>query len=82
MVALVAGTIINLINQGQTVVAGLPVDVAKLLATYFVSYCVCTHGPSPIDCARRGARTPVRRRDSSAVAQGFERQSKASGKES
>jgi hypothetical protein len=44
MVALVVGTIINLINQGQAMVAGLSVDVAKLLATYFVSYSVCSYG--------------------------------------
>jgi hypothetical protein len=34
VIALVVGTIINLINQGHAMVAGLPVDIAKLLATY------------------------------------------------
>jgi hypothetical protein len=44
LVALVVGSILNLINQGHALVAGLPVDVGKLLATYIVSYCVCTYG--------------------------------------
>jgi hypothetical protein len=44
VVALIVGTILNLINQGDTIVAGLPLDVAKLLLTYLVPYCVSTYG--------------------------------------
>jgi hypothetical protein len=44
MVALVVGTIVNLINQGDAMVAGHPLDITKLLATYIVSYFVGTYG--------------------------------------
>jgi hypothetical protein len=43
-VALIVGTILNLINQGDAIVTGLPVDVMKLLLTYLVPYCVSTFG--------------------------------------
>lgn len=44
LVALVVGTILNLINQGDAMLAGLPLDVAKLLLTYLVPYLVSTYG--------------------------------------
>jgi hypothetical protein len=44
IVALVVGTIVNLINQGDALVAGHPPEIAKLLATYVVSYFVGTYG--------------------------------------
>jgi hypothetical protein len=44
IVALIVGTILNLINQGDAMVAGMPLDVAKLLLTYLVPYCVSTYG--------------------------------------
>jgi hypothetical protein len=43
-VALVVGTILNLINQGDALVAGRPVDIVKLVLTYIVPYVVCTYG--------------------------------------
>lgn len=43
-VALLVGTILNLINQGDALLAGLPLDIAKLLLTYLVPYCVSTYG--------------------------------------
>jgi hypothetical protein len=43
-VALVVGTILNLINQGGALLAGGPVDLAKLLLNYIVPYCVSTYG--------------------------------------
>jgi hypothetical protein len=39
-VALVVGTILNLINQGDTLVSGQRVDFAKLTLTYIVPYVV------------------------------------------
>jgi hypothetical protein len=42
--ALVVGTILNLINQGDALLAGGPVDLAKLLLNYVVPYCVSTYG--------------------------------------
>jgi hypothetical protein len=44
IVALVVGTIVNLINQGDAMVVGHPLDITKLLATYIVSYLVGTYG--------------------------------------
>jgi hypothetical protein len=43
-VALVVGTILNLINQGGALLAGGPVDWLKLLLNYVVPYCVSTYG--------------------------------------
>ena len=43
-VALVVGTILNLINQGDALVAGRPLDLFKLALTYLVPYFVCTYG--------------------------------------
>jgi hypothetical protein len=43
-VALVVGTVLNLINQGDTLLAGRRIDVAKLALTYLVPYIVSTYG--------------------------------------
>jgi hypothetical protein len=43
-VALVVGTILNLINQGDALLAGRPLDVVKLVLTYIVPYFVATYG--------------------------------------
>ena len=43
-VALVVGTILNLINQGDALVAGRPLDLFKLALTYLVPYFVCSYG--------------------------------------
>jgi hypothetical protein len=44
VIALVVGTILNLINQGDAMLAGTPLDPIKLLLTYAVPYCVATYG--------------------------------------
>ena len=44
IIALIVGTILNLINQGDAMLAGLPLDITKLLLTYLVPYCVSTYG--------------------------------------
>jgi hypothetical protein len=44
LVGLVVGTILNLINQGDALVAGRRPDLLKLLLTYLVPYCVATYG--------------------------------------
>jgi hypothetical protein len=44
IVALIVGTILNLINQGDAMIAELPLDITKLLLTYLVPYCVSTYG--------------------------------------
>jgi hypothetical protein len=43
-VALIVGTILNLINQGDRLLFGQHLDLAKLLLTYLVPYCVSTYG--------------------------------------
>ena len=42
--AVVVGTILNLINQGDALFAGRRLDWVKLLLTYIVPYCVATYG--------------------------------------
>ncbi|MBI1211626.1 MAG: hypothetical protein GC190_09200 [Alphaproteobacteria bacterium] len=44
MVALVVGTVLNLINQGDALVQGAPLNIAKLVLTYLVPFCVATYG--------------------------------------
>lgn len=44
LVALVIGTILNVINQGDAFVDGTPVNWIKLALTYLTPYLVCTHG--------------------------------------
>lgn len=44
LVALVIGTILNLINQGDALVTGAALNTSKLLLTYLVPYCVSTYG--------------------------------------
>ena len=43
-VAVAVGTILNLINQGDRLLAGRPLDIAKLVLTYLVPYFVATYG--------------------------------------
>jgi hypothetical protein len=44
LVALIVGTILNLINQGDALLAGGPIDWTKILLTFSVPYCVSTYG--------------------------------------
>ena len=44
VVALVVGTILNLINQGDALFEGGHVNIAKIILTYAVPYCVATYG--------------------------------------
>jgi hypothetical protein len=43
-VALVVGTVLNLINQGDAILGGHALNWAKLALTYLVPYAVSTHG--------------------------------------
>jgi hypothetical protein len=43
-VALVVGTVLNLINQGDALLAATPINWFKIVLTYFVPYAVCTYG--------------------------------------
>ncbi len=44
IVALVVGTILNLIAQGDFMIDGLPLNFWKIGLTYCVPYCVATYG--------------------------------------
>jgi hypothetical protein len=44
LVALVVGTILNLINQGDALLDATPINWFKIILTYFVPYAVCTYG--------------------------------------
>jgi hypothetical protein len=43
-VALVVGTILNIINQGDAILAYTSIDWVKIILTYLVPYGVCTYG--------------------------------------
>ena len=43
-VAIVVGTVLNLINQRDALLSGGEVDVGKALLTYLVPFLVSTHG--------------------------------------
>jgi hypothetical protein len=61
IVAVIVGTILNLINQGDAVLTGKPIDITKLLLTYLVPYCVSTYGAVSyrLHAARPGPRGPA-----------------------
>jgi hypothetical protein len=44
VVALIVGTILNLINQGDVLLSGAPLDFTKIILTFAVPYCVATYG--------------------------------------
>jgi uncharacterized membrane protein len=44
IVALVVGTTLNCINQGDAVLHGAPVNLGKLALTYIVPFLVSAHG--------------------------------------
>ena len=43
-VAIIVGTILTLINQGDVLLAGMAPNWTKMDLTYLVPYCVSTHG--------------------------------------
>ena len=42
--ALLVGTVLNLINQGDALLGGVPVNWFKIILTYCVPYAVSTYG--------------------------------------
>ena len=44
IIAIIVGTILNLINQGDALLGSPPVVIWKLVLTYMVPYCVSTYG--------------------------------------
>ena len=43
-VMIVVGSALNLINQGEALFQGAPLNFTKLLLTYVVPFCVSTYG--------------------------------------
>ena len=43
-VAVVVGTILNLINQGDVLLNGAHLNLTKVILTFAVPYCVATYG--------------------------------------
>lgn len=43
-IAIVVGSVLNLINQGDALLAGHGIDPVKALLTYLVPFCVATYG--------------------------------------
>jgi hypothetical protein len=43
-VALIVGTVLNLINQGDTLLGAANINWLKIALTYCVPYAVCTYG--------------------------------------
>jgi hypothetical protein len=60
-VALIVGTVLNLINQGDMLLAGQRLDFAKLVLTYLVPYFVSTYGAVSfrLDAAQEQPPQPV-----------------------
>ena len=57
LAAIVVGTILNLINQGDALFGGMALDWLKVALTYIVPYCVATYGAVAfrLDAIRRDA---------------------------
>jgi hypothetical protein len=53
IVAIVVGTILNLINQGDALFAGSSLNWGKLILTYVVPYLVSTHGAVSVRISQR-----------------------------
>jgi hypothetical protein len=44
IVALIVGTTLNLINQGDAIFGGAHLNLTKIILTFVVPYCVATYG--------------------------------------
>ena len=52
-IALVVGSVLNLVNQGSAVMAGAGVSWIHLLLNYAVPYCVATYSATKNELTRR-----------------------------
>lgn len=53
-IALVVGTILNAVNQGQAIFAGAGISWGHFLLNYLVPYCVATYSAVKNESSRRG----------------------------
>jgi hypothetical protein len=58
VVALIVGTILNLINQGDAIVGEGHLNLTKMILTFAVPYCVATYGA--VSYRMSGTRTSSR----------------------
>jgi hypothetical protein len=58
-VALIVGTTLNLINQGDALFGHRHLDVAKLILTFVVPYCVATYGAVSIRMGGKRTQEPA-----------------------
>ena len=61
-VALIVGTVLNLINQGDALLGAASVSWLKVVLTYCVPYAVCTYGAVSQALGARPARDPASER--------------------
>lgn len=59
-VALIVGTILNLINQGDALFGGADLNFTKIILTFAVPYCVATYGAVSYRIGATGAAKEVR----------------------
>ncbi|TDP01862.1 nitrate/nitrite transporter NrtS [Marinomonas balearica] len=52
-IALVVGTVLNAINQGDAIVNSLDIEWGKLFLNYFVPYCVSSYSAAKIQIQNR-----------------------------
>jgi len=62
VVALIVGTVLNLINQGDALVAGARLNWTKLILTFVVPYAVATYGAVSYRLRASSDRNPEDRR--------------------
>ena len=53
-IALVVGTLLNLINQGESLLHGSKISWFHLLLNYLVPYCVASYSAAKNEIGRRG----------------------------
>jgi hypothetical protein len=63
IVALIVGSILNLINQGDALLGGEPVDWLRLALTYLVPYLVATYGAVSVVLRDRNEQAAAARDD-------------------
>lgn len=56
ILAIIVGTIINLINQGDFLMAGEPLNWVKIGLSYILPYCVATYGAVSVQMSRTNRR--------------------------
>lgn len=53
-IAVVVGTVLNLVNQGEAIIAGAGISWLHLLLNYAVPYCVASYSASRNELAHGG----------------------------